>query len=339
MAKIAQFKFKLEDGSPLILTYNLQPNSLLPKWEKVVNDRKANEFNIPSTEFGKAPLELKIQNKTTDHLPQLMLKLNSIIQGINEYYDCPLPLFTNINEIDHHILNHLHEEFERYGERHGAINNYVNYTLNPKVWPGVEFKREFHQLWLDLNQWIHITEAALSPSWFPNFSCLIQYTPFIEQGAPIDEEDKMFLHTRFTWGSLYLGYNTLGKDYDHTMNDNDQRVIANDQIKVQQFLSSEVWLNFAGEKVDALHKSEEYDFWVWYKSLSPELQAKVPIGNINALALGRYYLGSISFDNEFLKFHPKFEDWLEPNSELRRRWNLEVFSKINKVIGIKILDV
>lgn len=339
--KIAQFRFKLEDGSPLILTYNLQLNSVSPKWEKVVNDRKVNEFDIPTTEFGKAPLELKIQNKTRADLPRLMEKLNTIITSINEYYDDPLPLFTNTNEIDHKILNYLHEEFERYGERHGHITpiGYRNLQGDPDVWPGRKFKVEFHQLWLDLNQYIHITETALDTSNFPNFSCLVQYTPFIENGAPIEDEDKLFLHNRYTWGSLYLGYNTLGKDYAHTQMDNDQRVIANDQIKVQTQLSSEVWLNFSSERVNALHKAEEYDFWKWYKNLPVELQSKVPIGNINALALGRYYLGVISFDETFLKFHPNKNDWEISNSELRKKWNLEVFSKIVEVTGIKILDV
>lgn len=345
---IAQFRFELEDRSPLILTYNLQDNSLTPKWVDVVNQRKleTNQSSLKKlltgNSFPTEPLELKIQNKTADDLPKLMEKLNQIISDINKYYDQPLPLFTNTTEIDHDILNYLHSEFERYGERHAEMSNHYmdpRPNMDPKVWPGIGFKKDFHQLWLDLNQWIHITESAMDTEEFPNFSCLIQYMPFKEQGAPIAEEDKLFLSNIPAWGGLYLGYNTLGKDYVHTYSDNDQRVIANDQVKVQKYLSSEVWLNFTRDPVHQPHHyTPNLGFWQWYKSLPQDLQAKVPIHSLNDLALGRYYLGTVSFDQAFLNFHPVYEDWLESGSDLRRRWNSEVFSKIVKVTGIKIIN-
>lgn len=344
---IAQFRFELEDSSPLILTYNLQDNSLTPKWIDVVNKRKLEikqsslKKFLTGNSFPTEPLELKIQNKTADDLPKLMKKLNEIISNINKYYDQPLPLFTNLTEVDHDILNYLHSEFENYGERHAMISaeGYRNQKGDPNQYPGIEFKNSFHQLWLDLNQWIHITESAIDSEEFPKFSCLIQYTPFEEKGAPITEEDKLFLSNTPAWGGLYLGYNTLGKDYVHTYFDNDQRVIANDQIKVQKYLSSEVWLNFTRESIhQPHHHSPNLDFWQWYKSLSLDLQAKVPIHSLNDLALGRYYLGTISFDQTFLDFHPVYEDWLDPGSDLRTRWNREVFSKIVNVTGIKIIN-
>ncbi|CAB4126014.1 hypothetical protein UFOVP181_224 [uncultured Caudovirales phage] len=340
--KIAQFKFELEDGSPLILTYNLQDNSLTPKWIDVVNDRKTEtpkpsklETMFKGSKFPTDPLELKIINKTVADLENLMLKLNSIVNQINEYYDTPLPLFTSTTEIDHKILNYLHEEFERYGERHRMISaeGYRNQKGNPDVFPGNKFKVEFHQLWLDLNQWIHITEGAMADDDYPNFSCLIQYVPFKEQGAPITNEDKLFLDHDSKWGKLYLGYNTLGKDYMHSYVDDDKRVVTNDQVKVQQYLSSEVWLNFSKDYIDAPHKEYELNFYKWWKTLGD-----VPFPDISKLALGRYYLGEISFDQTFLDFHPVYEDWLVPNSDIRREWNLKVFSKIVKATGVKIIN-
>ena len=326
MSKIAQFRFELEDGSPLILTYNLQPNSLTPRWIDIVNRRKNDSTGI----------ELKITNKTSADLEKLMVKLNTIVTDINKYYDEPLPLFQTTREIDQKILNYLHEEFERYGERHRLMSNrYREQTGDPNVWPGNMFKAEFHQLWLDLNQWIHITESAMQSGDFPNFSCLIQYTPFEEHGSEITDEDKLFLDTTFSWGRLYLGYNTLGKDYMHAFQDDDKRVIINNQVKVQEWISSEVWLNFSPE-ANVNHKEFELQFWEWFKTLpdSTEIQKLL---NISELRLGRYYIGELSFDQTFLNFHPNYNDWLVPNSDLRKRWNLEVFSKIVKSTGIKIV--
>ena len=342
--KIVQFRFELEDESPLILTYNLQDNSLTPKWLDIVTNRKKETPQstlknlILGSTFPREPLELKIQNKTAADLPKLMEKLNSISSSINAYYDTPLPLFNSTEEIDHEILNYLHSEFERYGERHEQISQfgYRNLVGDPNRFPGNAFKQDFHQLWLELNQWIHITEAAMGrdSSW-PAFSCLIQYTPFIEQGAPIENQDKLFLEHSFKWGHLYLGYNTLGKDYMHAYDDDDKRVIINNQVKVQEWLSSEVWLNFSMDNVEARTKEFELNFYKWWKTLGDD----IPFPTISDVALGRYYIGQLSFDQTFLDFHPTYEDWLVPNSDLRYRWNLEVFSKIVKVTGIKILDV
>lgn len=340
--KIAQFRFELEDGSPLILTYNLQDNSLTPKWLDVVKARKQEtpqstlKSLISGSTFPREPLELKIQNRTADDLPKLMEKLNSIASEINLYYDQPLPLFNSTKEIDHTILNYLHSEFERYGERHAQISQfgYRNLIGDPNKFPGTAFRQEFHQLWLDLNQWIHITESSMLTADFPNFSCLIQYTPFVEQGDTITNEDKLFLSHDYRWGQLYLGYNTLGKDYMHAYDDDDKRVITNDQVKVQKYLSSEVWLNFSKDYLDAETKEYELRFWNWWKTLGNNY----PMVNLSELALGRYYLGQISFDQTFLDFHPVYQDWLVPNSDLRRDWNLKVFKKIVKATGVKLLD-
>ena len=326
---LARFHFELRDGSPLAITYQLQPNSLVPRWIDIVTKRQADQ------------LELKISNKGIEDLPYLMDTLNEIVKTINSYYDRQLPLFTSINEINRDTLNHLHEEFEVYGTRHQAvypqgIAPVIPADADPTVWPGTEFKMEFHQTWMKLNEYIHITESAMDNSGWPNYSCLVQYMPF-EWGVAVTETDKIFLDNNFKWGQLYLGYNTLGKDWNDACMDNDQRLISNDQIKVQQSFCSESWLNFNAEA--EMPKSAEAKFYQWWQSLSPGLQQLVPIDSINKLALGRYYLGQVVLDEAFLDFHPVHDDWLLPNSELRSRWNKEVFGKIVKAAGIEVQAV
>lgn len=337
--KIAQFHFELEDSSKLTISYNLLPNRLTKKWIDIVSRRKGTNNssllweNLSSPE----PLELKITNKTSADSKFLIDTLNNIVQQINGYYDKPLPILQDFSKVDRDILNYLHEEFEEYGERNLEYQavGYKTLTGNPNQYPGNQFKEDFHQLWLDLNQWIHITESAIDQGDFPNFSCLIQYLPFEEHGSDIEEIDKLFLTLQFDWGGLYLGYNTLGKDYMHTQHDNDIRVIVNEQVKVQQKMSSEVWLNFSAS---CSTKSQEMNFYNWYSSLDEDIQQKIPTDNLNNLALGRYYIGQVIINDVFLKFHPRLEDWIIPNSEIKKQWDLDVFSKIVKVTGISIKD-
>ena len=312
MNRIAIFHFELKSGEPLKLQYHLPYTSLLDRWISIVERRKATNDSI----------ELKISNKTLTDLELLMSIINEIIDKINSYYDKQLPIYTSTTEINANTLNHLHEEFELYGERQ---------EKNPDLFPG----EEFHHTWLRLNEYIHILETAIDTGPFPQFSCLVQYEPF-ERGDTVTSTDKLFLDTDFTWGQLYLGYNTLGKDWQHVMEDDDTRVITNNMIKFQETFCSEAWLNFSDSSRNA-HKSTERQFWKWYIKQSPELQSKIPIDNLLELALGRYYLGVIALDETFLNFHPNKEDWLVPYSELRKSWNLEVFTKIKRAIDIEII--
>jgi hypothetical protein len=323
--RYAIFHFRLKNGEILKIRYKLAFTSLLDRWIAIVNRRRKS----------KDILELKISNKTSKDLGELMSTINEVIEKINRYYDKQLPLFRNVSEITDEALNHLHEEFELYGERHqDAFPIKQGEIRDPNIWPGLYFKEDFHRAWLKLNEYIHIIESALSPSFFPHFSCLVQYDPF-ERGDPINPEDRLFLDTDFSWGQLYLGYNTLGKDWKDAMSDNDIRLIANNQIKLQETFCSEAWLNFSDHR--SQHKITESRFWKWYTELSPDLKSKVPIGDLSALSLGRDYLGSVVFDDTFLKFHNNTEDWVMPYSEVRRKWNIEVFSKIEQAIDIEIV--
>jgi hypothetical protein len=316
MNKFSRFHFELVDGSPLQITYWLQPNSLLPKWEAMVRARQSDE------------LELKIANKSEQDLPELTVTLNQICQSINQRQQQQLPLFDSVTPISRERLNFLHEEFENYGERHQQLMDSDGYKNNT-------FDQQLHDLFLQLNNYIHITESLLEPKPFPQYHCLVQYMPF-EQGVSVTDEDKLFLDTNFDWGHLYLGYNTLGKDWYHAAKDDDQRLITNNQVKVQEYMSTEVWLNFSAGFTN--HRHTELLFWQWYKSLPEQLQQQVPVNQPNKLALGKYYLGHIVLDKTFTDFHSNGLDWMIPFSPVRKRWNLEVFSKIKRAVHIEIFE-
>ena len=333
---IAVFQFELRDGSPLNLCYRLHNTSLRDRWIKQVIDRNSepNTFVV-----------LKISNKTIKDIPYLINKINEVINGINTYYDKQLPLFTETTKLDHEILNYLHEEFENYGERHEQIiikeKRHLTNPGDPNVWPGNRFNLDFHNLWLKLNEYIHIIETAISiistgyDDFFLNFSCLVNIYPPVT-GEPIQEIDKLFLDTNFKWGELYLGYNTLGKDYHHALNDDDVRVITNDQVKVQEYFSTEAWLNFTEGAIDP--KTEEARFWTWYKKQEQSVKDKIPLDNLNKLALGRYHIGSIVYIESFAKYSDDYREWIN-NPKLRHKWNVEVFSQIERAVKVDIIEI
>jgi hypothetical protein len=313
--KGVRFTFELENGQSLQLEYCLQPNSLREKWISEVKSY----LKEPNTY-----LNLKISNKNYLHLDELKEKINSIVNEINTAYEYEILVPLNrTKDINRTKLNNLHEKFEEYGE-YGAGDGGGPWYRGQRV----------HDLWLDLNEWIHITETAMETNSedYPNYSALVTvYPPY--PGKKLEEKDKLFLTTDFSWGHLYLGYNTLGKDYMHVTFDDDVRVIANDQVKVQNMYSSEAWLCFQ-EKQYFLNETQS-QFYRWHKTLKKETQEMIPIENLNKLALGRYYLGCISINEDLLKFHPIQQDWYS-NADLQKRWNNEVFSKIKNVTRIEI---
>jgi hypothetical protein len=308
------FTFELENGQSLELEYCLQSNSLREKWLNEVRTYLNKDHQY---------LNLKISNKNYLHLNQLSEKLNSIVRDINIAYNYTIvtPL-DGTGDLSREKLNYLHEKFEEYGEKNE--DGYGEWARGQDV----------HNLWLDLNEWIHITETAMETQEgdFPNYSALVSvYPPY--PGRKLEEKDKLFLTTEFSWGQLYLGYNTLGKDYISAAPDNDVRVIINKQVKVQELYSSEVWLCFQ-EKSHFL-KETELQFYKWYETIEQEAQELIPIENLNTLALGRYYLGNISINQDLLRYHPIVEDWYF-NKNLQKRWNNEVFSKIKNVTDMEL---
>lgn len=312
--KAARFVFELDDGGLLNLDYLLQQNSLREKW---INEIKTYKNR------GKTTYNISISNKNRSHLKELIQKLNSIIDELNNNYESKILLtITEKEGVSQNILNNLHEKFEEYGE------NKFEY-LGEHV----------HYLWMQLNEFIHITEVAMDTTedMFPQYGAVVNANPPYP-GRKLEEVDKLFLTTECFWGQLYLGYNTLGKDYMSVLYDNDVRVIINKQIKVQERYSAAVWLCFQDKTSNSnMQKARVQQFYQWYLSLDQEVQELIPIENLNSLSLGSYYLGHLLINKDLLKFHPVAEDWWT-NQNLRKEWNNKVFSKVKNAVDIQIYE-
>jgi hypothetical protein len=262
-------------------------------------------------------------NYTLKDINRILEELNTISKTINQKYDRLLPTFSNSTEIDTKILNDLHEEFEFYGTRIDELSL------------SLDFSQDLHNNFLLLNELIHVLEdlissATLNPR-LPPMSVVFDFYPQTEFESLL-EKDKLHLTSEFKWGDLYLGYNTLGKDWLKVCFDNDLEVIERDMVKPQIRFAAETWFNFGP---DNFENNNVNRFINWYSGLPANLQQKVPIDNLNALSFGRYNIGKVEInDDYFLKYHPIKADWLSYNHPIKKKWNEEVFSSFRKIIKI-----
>lgn len=306
----------------LTINYNIFNTDIAKRWSRVVEYNKKQNRKIKS----------RIQSTTIEDEAHLKEKLNLCIHTINEVYDKKLPICDNLN-IDEKILNYLHEEFEKYGDR--KIENAI-----------------LDEAFLLLNNLIHeyedLNDLKIHKR-FPNMMGLFNYFPvnqpygWIPIQPPegnnekyyLTKSDYLYMTTQFRWGGLYLGYNTLGKDYFAVGKNNDIEVLERDQVRPQKLFSSEFYTIFSSESYDSPHSLIVWD--KWYKSLSKELREKVPIESRVDLGLGRIWLGQI--DLHSLPFREKieknFDYWNTPNSEARSKWNTEVFKKIKSLVDLE----
>jgi len=314
MEQALQITIKNFDNTRTFLFYNLFNNPIVPRWKSMTKQSLELNYEIHS----------RFTNKSKRDIDYLISEINKVIVVINENYDKQLPVFTDLNELDISILNYLHEEFESYGDR---IDEYVSNN---------QFNQIRHDSFLRLNEWIHIIESAvfhIEHDKFPNYTALYDFLPAGIHETML-ETDKLFLETNYKWGGLYCGYNTLGKDWYAVAMDNDLEVVDRDQVRPQRRFAAETWLNFGQ---DSPRFDIKHEFFKWYETLNEEQKSKTPINNLNEMTFGRLLLGQIIISDELLAFHPNMQDWLHPNHECKKRWNLEVFSKAKEIINVKFV--
>jgi hypothetical protein len=310
MSTIAVFEMMDKNRTPYALTFNLYNSSLAKRWQAMVEQNVQAQHEIYASFI----------NLTYDRLPEVLEELNEMVAIINRNYDKKLPEFISTEILDQQILNDLHEEYEVYG---GRIDQFES--------------KKLHASFLRLNELIHACEemTATKDKKFIPMSALIDYYP---QGIhePLKDQDKVYLTTDFNWGKLYLGYNTLGKDWLEVQRHNDLDVILRNQVRKQERFAAECWLNFTQ---DDTCKWNATQFEKWYDKLSPEIQAQVPVDDMSALALGRYEIGTLEITENFLEYHNNKSDWLVPEHPIKAKWNKEVFSTFKIVKSIKFINV
>lgn len=317
MSKKVIVSFLDKDCHLYPLRYKIYNSNIANKWLKILEQNLKRSNNYIHSFF---------MNQTEKDFPDLMNEINDSVTIINKSYDRTLPTFKDFLSLDQLVLNDLHEEYEMYGDRIESL------TKNQK------FILEVHDEFLRLNELIHSCERILkirekNYEISPMFSLFDFYPQELYES--VENIDKIYLTHAFQWGGLYLGYNTLGKDWLEISNHNDLDVILRNQVRSQQRFSAESWFYFSVDNVDL---SSSIRFEKWYKSLPDNIRCCVPIENLSMLSLGRFEIGKLLINKSFLNFHDNLQDWLTPNHPIKHKWNLEVFSKFKKITKVEIID-
>lgn len=293
------------------LKYKIYETNLSEKWAILTRENLKNpNHTIYST----------LNNRTEDDVPEIAQQIKEIITKISTEYDRQI---TTFDELDTQKLNYLHEEFEIFGQRMDEL------ALKGKLTESLQSN------FFALNEHIHMCEDAMitkKESW-GGFGILYDIHP-TGLHLPVRDEDRLYLDCGLSWGRLYLGYNTLGKDWFAVAKDNDIDVIARDMVKPQKRFAAEAWLNFNADYEPVQLVSF---FQQWVKKLPPDLQKKVPYFNINELSLGRMAIGEIVIDSNFLKYDSNPINWKAYRHPSKLKWNHEVLSTFRSVESVKFI--
>ena len=301
------------DNNQHILNYRIYDTMLAKKWMSVIRANQSDLSKYIHTVF---------YNVTGKNVLDIYKNLTDTILKINEEYDTLLPIF-EMSQIDGEKLNYLHSMFEHYGDRIPELED------NNKNTNSLNFN------FLSLNELIHTYELALGNQnrKFSSMAATMDYYPqtIFRNIEPLD---KLNVRNRYNWGQLFLGYNTLGKDWLTACTDNDLDLVRRNAVKPQQRFAAEIWFSFSELEWFEISATEHFENW--YYSLPTELKLKVPIENISDMVLGKFLIGEILIDEYFLKFDPNMDNWLLPNSASKKRWNAGVFSTFKQIEKVKI---
>jgi hypothetical protein len=304
------------------LSYHVYDTHLSKKW---INITKKNLCNPDCR------IHSVLNNYDEKSLHKLYQRLREITMGINSLQPKQLPVFETYGVKE---LNYLHEEFENYGQvldgatlKTSLVKLAINQNLN---------STELRDLYFSLNEHIHACEDALSYSIkkFAQGGALYDLHP-LGLHEEIEEDDKLYLSPGTKWGGLYLGYNTLGKDWFNVAKDNDIEVVERKMVKPQRRFAAETWMNFGG---DVTHAEASRTFYRWVQSLPIQVRQYIPTDDLNELTLGRFMLGEVIINEVFLKYEPNYNYWLVPNHPCKIKWNTEVFNTFEKIKKITIVE-
>ncbi len=300
--------------------YNKRHNLKFHLFDSTLTDRWIEMIKYYTTRPD-TKISYNFNNYINADLPEITKQLKQCCIEINKEYNKPIPVY---DTMDNKRLNELHEKFETWGEDYTTGDGMYNTSLEAKM--------------NRLNELIHRCEDCIDDthqySWHP-MGLLVDLYP-LGRHVPIEEPDRLMLDSDYRWGDLYLGYNTLGKDWTEVMLNNDLDVVERGMVKAQQRFAAEAWVNF-GPDMQPQHLARE--FHNWWRKLPKHIQKKVPINDLNKLNLGRFQLGELIIDEEFLNYHNNEEDWKSFGHPIKQQWNREVFSTFRIVESIEIIDL
>jgi hypothetical protein len=265
------------------------------------------------------------------------------ILAINSMYDTELVDIISLEYLhsNQDLLNDLHEEFEIYGDRLQQLLD-VQYFNNPNsqpdlasaIWPGAAQNFDLHDRFLRLNEQIHNFEAIFRNWDTPEeglCTCLVDYLPAgIHQD--LKPEDFFLFGSDLQWGWVYLGYNTLGKHWSSVLNENDIEVVRRHQVRPQARFAAEFYMHFGRPSLTYVNRVKFYNWWV-NNNLSaihnPDMRlSELALGYIPMARISSYHIDD--GESRSIPFTYSNKD--------AKEWNVNVWSKFNKIANIQITN-
>lgn len=289
------------------LYYSILNTDLSNRWMNLVNENNRLENSLRYNY-----LRILDQNG----IEQSFQSFKENIEFINSKYDRSLTDIRSVDFLRNHqgILNDLHEEYEIYGDR--LESGYVNDVV--------------HEPFLLLNEQIHNFESIYRYWYNPEemiCNCLLDFVP-AGLHENLKSEDYLLFDPTFEWGWVYLGYNTLGKHWTSALIDQDIEVVKRKAIRPQQRFAAELYMNFSTRNNLYKTRYHLYNWWMknnFTESINPELHLRdlalgfIPLGKLHSYVIeGRYNI-------------------IKENTN-RKEWNLNVWSKCNRVVEYRIID-
>lgn len=287
------------DSKPMSLYYHLNDNPVQHTWQQHLSS---------NLHYGVA-----LSPVTAGTVAEWAKRLDTLVKKT----ELSFPITENVTQQE---LNDLHTMF-------------VEYTA------AKQFNDGLKEVWEDINVFIHIIETKLDNPLAP-YNSTVRFNIGAGKVAhpQIQELHKHWVDSDHQqWGSLVLGYDTLGKDWSDVWYNNDISLLSDPtQLNVQSHIGLETWLSFDIE--NPWKKYAENKFYIWYNNLTVEQQALVPINNLNKIALGRYILGKLIITDELLKYNPNASDWYVPNHQCKLNWNKDIISKVSAVRNVEFFN-
>jgi hypothetical protein len=324
-----------ETGDTLKLTYNLYDIDIVDRWINIVDRNNASDNKLRYN-YRKILLQSDIEQKFKK------FKLN--IEYINQNYDRVLSEIQTIDYLrsNQNLLNVLHEEYEIYGDRLERLikigyfnnpSNHSDYYSDP--WPGNKNENDkvLHEAFLLLNEQIHNFEIIFKNWDDPTKTLCTCLTDFVPAGIHEDlkPEDYFLFTPDHEWGSMYLGYNTLGKHWSSVYRDNDIDVVKRGAVRPQHRFAAEFYMNFSVRQSMTNSRIHLYKWWT-DNNIS---QYHNPRMRLEDFALGFIpiaKLASYQIDNNTINIS------MDMSRAEKLDWNKDVWSRFNSVINVRVVS-
>jgi hypothetical protein len=167
-------------------------------------------------------------------------RIKKTVQSINETYVSDLDSSdsgklhgVSIDSVSSDLLNQLHYEFENFGDRCKGSSGELRNNLQRSYGPFCQLNDHIHATEIALenrNKPIEQAQWALHASFLPDFY------------APLQDELYEEFTTDWNFGTLFMGYHTLGKDILAAYWNNDMDLFTREEVRPQRISSSEIFL-------------------------------------------------------------------------------------------------